>query len=168
MTIHDSNKNEVAWTSWLPALGYALAKSTGPVLEIGVGHFSTPFLHEYCEAARRNLISYETNHEWGRSFYGMFSKNHTIVSPDSYDVVGELDINLYSGSVALIDNSPGGSGRSVPFRLLLPICAYVVVHDYHRENEEAIAPILKETGASFRVFNDYQPPTLLASVKHKI
>ena len=155
--VHPTNRNEVAWTSWLPAVGFALARSTGPVLEIGIGHFSTPFLHEYCKGANRVLQSIESNDEWRFSFFEKYENENHIFDPL---------IQLDKVGVTFIDNSPGGKARSDPFRLWLPRSEFVVVHDYHRENEEAIKPFLE--GVNYRVFNDYQPPTLLASLKHQV
>jgi hypothetical protein len=68
--------------------------------------------------------------------------------------------------LVFIDNSPGGAARADPFKAFLPQSEFIVVHDYHRENEEAIKPLLK--GVNYRVFSDYNPPTLLASLKHKV
>lgn len=159
--IHPTNRNEVAWSSWLPAVGFALARSTGPVLEIGIGHFSTPFLHEYCKGADRLLISVESSKEWIESFNSKyFDVNYHLFLADW----NELDDRKF-GAV-FIDNSPGGSARSNPFKAFLPQADFIVVHDYHRENEEAIKPLLE--GVNYRVFSDYNPPTLLASLKYPV
>ena len=40
----------VKWQSHLPALLACIAVTHGPVLELGVGHFSTPHLHALCGA----------------------------------------------------------------------------------------------------------------------
>lgn len=157
MNIHISNKNEVAWTSWLPALGFALARSGGPVLEIGIGHFSTPFLHEYCKGAERMLISVEDNAEWAAQFKRLNHKDRFVHEGRWDDGVIP---NIHWGCV-FIDNSPGGEARLRPFLAFLGNSDYIVVHDYHRENEEAIKPFLG--GINHRIFSDYEPPTLLAS-----
>lgn len=171
MTLHETNKNEVAWTSWMPALGYALGASTGPVLEIGSGHFSTPFLWNYCKGAKRLFESAENNLDWHAQFKHLDCKEGRIRDVTDYNaflkvVTAGFAYNGAEIGVAFIDNSPGGEARSIPFKLLLPVCEFVVVHDYHRENEEAIKPSLE--GVNYKIFNDYEPPTLLASVKHKL
>ena len=160
MKLHDTNKNEVAWSSWLPALGYALAKSTGSVLELGVGHFSTPFLHEYCMAANRGLMSVESDQTWGDAFRIRYKRSLHSFYVGNYDAILK-EFATQDWGVVFIDNSPGGKARSIPFDLLKGKAQYLVVHDYHRENEEAIAPLL--TGMDHRIFKDYDPPTLLAS-----
>lgn len=154
--VHPTNANEVAWTSWLPAVGFALARSTGPVLEIGIGHFSTPFLHEYCKGAGRNLFSVESNAGW-------LAKFEKLGHDFRYDWKDLSDFRL---GVTFIDNSPGGKARLDPFLAFLGRSDFVVVHDYHRENEEAIKPFLD--GVNYRVFETYNPPTLLASKFHQV
>jgi hypothetical protein len=155
--VHPTNKNEVAWSSWLPAVGFALARSTGPVLEIGIGHFSTPFLHEYCKGANRALFSIESDDGWRNEFKARYATPlHSF---------GPLIFGDHLG-VVFIDNSPGGEARANPFRMWLNHADFIVVHDYHRENEEAIKPLLE--GVNYRIFSDYNPPTLLASLKHPV
>lgn len=154
MEIDPTNRNEVAWTSWLPALGFALGRSTGPVLEVGIGHFSTPFLHEYCTADGRLLVSVEAHEGWRVSF-------HKEYASPSHEFHYSVPTDIKPWGVAFIDSSPGGAARAELFFRLAPISSYVVVHDYHRENKEAIEPLLN--GMNFRVFDAYEPPTLLAS-----
>lgn len=159
MEIDPTNKNEVAWTSWLPALGYALARSGGPVLEVGIGHFSTPFLHEYCNADGRLLISVEAHEQWRASFNRTYANGF-------HQFTHSVPKDISPWGAAFIDSSPGGAARAELFSLLLPISEFVVVHDYHRENEQAISPLL--VGVNHRVFNAYEPPTLLASTARNV
>lgn len=171
MQIHPSNVNEVAWTSWLPALGYALAASSGDVLEIGIGHFSTPFLHEYCKGASRTLFSVEKDNDWFNAFsHGFYGVSvFREADPRAFHSFAS-DFSFVRRTprfgVVFIDNSPGGRARLDPFLAFIDHSDYLVVHDYHRENEEAISPYLE--GINHKIFNDYQPPTLLASKNHKI
>jgi hypothetical protein len=152
MEIDPTNANEVAWTSWMPALGFALAASTRAVVEVGIGHFSTPFLHEYCAAQGRWLYSIENHAGWRASFAAKYETGrHLFVEPSEESTFG----------VAFIDSSPGGEERAYWFKRFKDSAQFLVVHDYHRENEAAIAPLL--VGMNYRVFDKYQPPTLLAS-----
>lgn len=161
----DNTYDALAWGSHLPALLGCLGATSGRVLELGVGHFSTPALHAYCGAAKRDLVSLESNVAWFQYFASKFElKNHVFR-------LAEFEETGYSKcrtcwSVALIDNSPGGERRKKDFAALLPVSDFVVVHDFHRENEEAITPLL--TGNKFWVCNRYQPPTLVASLTRSI
>lgn len=148
----------------MPALGYALGASTGPVLEVGIGNFSAPFLHEFCKASRRSICSLEENGQWHSAFRYVDQHGGRVIKARNYllDIkeLTEVTDGLRFG-VSFVDSSPGGKCRADLFKFLIECSEYVVVHDYHRENEEAIKPLLE--GVNFRVFNDYNPPTLLAS-----
>lgn len=166
MEIYHDQQNEVKWSSWLPALGYALGASKGPILEIGIGHFSTPFLHGFSLASERELWSIESDGIWRKEFdakYGNFL--HRFGYPSNTDIPDEYVTNKHWGAV-FIDSSPGGEARAGWFRAFAPISQFIVVHDYWRDNEEAIGPLL--TGMNYRVYKDYEPPTLLASAKYKL
>lgn len=146
----------------MPALGYALSASDGPVLEIGIGHFSTPFLHEYCRGSNRNLISVEDNKLWMDGFVNLKSPFH------GFRVDYESLSEGIEWGVVFIDNSPGGEARAKPFDIFLSQSQFVVVHDFHKENSDAINPLIDKYKPNFRLFNDYDPPTLLASINHKV
>lgn len=155
----DNTYDACAWGSHLPSLLACLADTVGPVLEIGIGHFSTPALHAFCVSAQRKLVSVETNLDWMKEFRGdMAHQYHEFHSWNPVPVKG--------WSVVFIDDSPGGDHRANEFRDYLDKSVFVVVHDYHRENEEAIKPLLD--GVRYHVTTTYQPPTLVASKVREI
>lgn len=150
---YDSQYDALAWGSHLPALLCAVGASAGAVIELGVGHFSTPALHALCGAMGRKLVSVEADAKWRAEFQGkMQGPMHEFKSTPS--ATGQW-------GCAFIDDSPGGIHRASMFLLLAPLSQFVVVHDYHMENEEAIGPLL--VGFKFHVTKSYQPPTLIAS-----
>lgn len=165
MEIYHDQRNEVAWSSWLPALGYALGASTGPVLEIGVGHFSTPFLHEYCKAAGRELWSVEADPVWRKEFDDRYGGDFHRFGYPMKGISSEMFTDKNFG-VVFIDNSPGGQARLEPFIGYRNKATFLVVHDYWRDNEEAIGPFLK--GMNYEIYRDYEPPTLIASYKSNL
>lgn len=52
------------WSSHIEALAWAVARTTGPVVEMGAGYYSTPLLHGLCEAQGRELWTFEQDPEW--------------------------------------------------------------------------------------------------------
>ena len=90
------------YATHLPALMRALALTDGPVLELGMGLFSTPYLHYACALAGRDLVSYENNAGWAAIFEPYRSHKHTINVVESWD---EADIE-YVWDVVLVDHSP--------------------------------------------------------------
>ena len=50
--------------SHLPILLRAMKATTGPVLELGAGIYSTPILHALCQIEGRKLVTYESDPEF--------------------------------------------------------------------------------------------------------
>lgn len=156
----DQNYNPCEWGSHLPCLLACLACTSGPVLEVGVGHFSTPALHAFCLSAGRRLVSVDDTSEWIEELRERYQgDHHEFICGEYDDVLPKLSHDRWS--TVLLDNSPGGSRRASDLALLLPVSDYVVVHDYHRENLEHIQPLIQ--GAYFHVASLYPPPTLVVS-----
>jgi len=150
----------MAWGSHMPLLLMATGATEGDVLEIGIGHFSTPQLHYLCAGMNRKLVSVEQAKDWNDEFAGTFATSlHSFAQGEYMEVLPALAKRKWS--VVFIDNSPGGKGRSDVFELFIDGAEFVVVHDYHLENEDAIKPLLTNTRHIISTL--YQPPTLLAS-----
>lgn len=164
MTGLDSTYDPLAWGSHLPALLAAVGASTGPVLELGVGHFSTPALHALCGAMGRKLVSVESDLKWLKEFDDKYRNPETHeFTLDSYNLK-RLQIHflkLTRFGCVFIDDSPGGENRAAHFKNFIVSSDFVVVHDYHLENESHIGPLLH--GINHHVTRTYQPPTLIAS-----
>lgn len=157
-TLEEGPEIQAMWCSFLPALTRALLKSTGPILEIGIGHFSTPFLHEWSRVTGREFMSVEANADWAARFAHCQSDLHAVAIGSYSDVLPQFSNEPWG--VVFIDGSPGGKARADQFRMFFPISDFVVVHDYHKENSEAIEPYL--LNLKYAVYDEYQPPTLLA------
>lgn len=154
------NEPEVAWSSYMPTLGYALGASGGPILELGVGHFSTPFLNSYSLATERQTFSVEENRFWGEMFIDMGHLFHQVIISPYSAKDGRIEA-VQKWGVVFIDSSPGGRARADLFSRFIDKSEFVVVHDFHRENEEAIRPLLR--GRQYQVHDRYNPPTLIAA-----
>lgn len=151
----DHEYDPLAWGSHLPALLACVGASRGDVLEIGVGHFSTPALHCLCGGMDRALVSYEKDDKWRDMFKDALpGAKHAFVTELPQDKSKQY-------GVVFIDDSPGGENRANHFRNYIDRARFVVVHDYHHDNEEHISPLL--AGLNTHVCKMYQPPTLVAS-----
>ncbi len=156
MSLIWTTEMEVAtkYQSHLPALLACIVESSGPVIEFGAGHFSTPVLHSICAAMKRELFSVEKDDEWREYFRARYeSETH------HFDPI--VDLCLDDIGVTFIDDSPGGENRAQHFKDFIDVSDFVVVHDYHAENEEAIRPLL--AGVSYTIHRKYFPPTLVAT-----
>jgi hypothetical protein len=127
-----------------------------------MGDFSTPLLHAVCGALGRKLYSIEESDEWSDRYVRLVSSNEHWMACGKYDELVPLLSEDIHWSVVFIDNSPGGEGRRKWVEHFLSKSVYVVVHDYHLENEDAIAPFIS-SGVMWHVTRMYYPPTLIAS-----
>ena len=105
----------------------AVANTTGPVLEMGCGHFSTPLLHALCSANQRYLLTAETNRNWMSLFLYLERSWHSFIyvpvfvddnlktypNPLAWDSIG----NEIEWSVVFIDHEPGPRRREDIMRL---------------------------------------------------
>ncbi len=102
-------------------LAAAIVQSSGPVVECGVGHYSTPLLHGLC-AGGRELWSFDTNPTWVQHFRPLASPKHHIVGIHSWD-----DIPNEKWGVAFIDCEI--SQRAALTARMLERADLVVLHD---------------------------------------
>jgi len=115
--------------SYLPVLSTLIPKTYGPVLELGVGFCSTPYLHWACYPTKRRLVSYEHNPEYYRYANSWEDDFHHIHCIDDWD---KVDLSE-PWSVAFVDHAPSRR-RGIECEKLLH-AEYVVVHD--SENSQA-------------------------------
>jgi uncharacterized protein YqjF (DUF2071 family) len=115
-------KPEQCWASHLPALFSCLLATSGAVLEVGAGDWSTPLLRKFCEVAGREFYSLEENEAWaakcGSKFValaGMTSSLFTAARAEQWSVVF-LDHN--------------GHRRAADALLFVDSAEYIVIHDY--------------------------------------
>ena len=151
------------WTSFMPVLLTALACSRGAVLELGIGHYSTPMLHEYCKATCRKLVSVEEDLHWYSAFIKKY--DHHMFGGGNYN--GFLRaLTLEQWGVAFLDHSPG-ERRIDDMLLLLPGTDYIVIHDYTNEMMHQLSPHVC-LGFNFHECATRFPATLVVSQKHDL
>lgn len=154
--------------SHLPLLLACVATTDGPVLEIGMGHVSTPVLHSVL-CPRRRLVSLEDHDEFREMFQDYAIDGHEIL-PDNAGVVAGMTLRPRWG-VVFIDDSPGGRERAVQVDLFLPVADYIVMHDAQQsgDNFEPVMEIIRQRDVPYFLFhNRYFPWTLAASMTRPI
>ena len=113
----------------LPALIKAMEKTTGDVLELGMGVFSTPYLHYQCILSNRKLESYENYKDWMDFFKDYECPNHEINFVEKY-----ADAKIEKAwSVVLVDQTPDSS-RAEEIKRLANYAHYIVIHDSNPSN----------------------------------
>lgn len=108
--------NDLGYTSHFPVLAAAVARTSGPVLELGCGWASTPMLRLMCQ--RRILESYDNDLEWATQFGAFLVKDWSQWAPieSHYDVV-------------FIDCAPSEERKNLAVRLK-DRARYILCHDY--------------------------------------
>lgn len=96
-----------------PAL--EVIKYTGlPVIELGSGDGSTPFLRQYCEEHKIEFFSYDSNEEWAKKTGSTYVANWDIIPWRK------------QFGVALIDEAPGEHRKDSLRKIQADI---IVIHD---------------------------------------
>jgi hypothetical protein len=159
------------WESWKGPMITALNLCDGPVLEIGMGHYSTPFLHSYCEEdGRRRLVSLEDHAGWMAEYAHHETSWHRLVG-GSYDQTIPT-MAMQKWGVVFLDESPGElRGHHLAEFLRQPNeyqADFIIVHDFHDAVKAAIEPLLATDGLNWRVYQAQEPATLVVSKLHKL
>lgn len=119
------------WSSHLPILIKVLNISEGPVLEMGMGLFSTPVIHWLCLDKKRTLVSYENDLNYFNQNKAFETPWHQIKLVDNW---GRSDIENTHWGLAFIDHTPEAR-RSIDIKRILNKADYIVVHDTEPESE---------------------------------
>lgn len=115
-----------AYATHMPLLAACVARTDGPVLELGCGMYSTPLIHAICGDAR-SVLSLEFDREWLARFQKLNRGNHDMRAVDDWaDAVRQAaDIHW---SVVLVDQQPAAA-RAPSITLLRQSVDLFVCHD---------------------------------------
>ena len=111
-------ENVQNWENHRPLLWWALKETKGqiePVLEMGCGEGSTPYLMQYLKTDKRKLISYDYDKEWADKYNANHVTDWDSIEHENYSVI-------------LIDHSPG-ERRHLDVIKLANKCDYMIIHD---------------------------------------
>jgi hypothetical protein len=149
----------VRYSTHLPVLMQAVSKTSGDVLELGAGLFSTPVLHWLVAAKGRKLISLDNDpkfYDWAKP---LADKYHRIACVESWD---DAWIDR-PWDVVLVDHSPD-ERRIVEIQRLKDFAKYLIIHDSNGRYEKnyhysRIYPLFKY----HLDFNGAEPSTTVLS-----
>jgi len=127
-----------ATSTHFPILAACVARTTGPVLELGCGDYSTPMLHLLCR--NRRLVSIDSDANWLSRYEDFRSSTHELVHASDWANAGVIDAN--SWDVALVDHAPG-TRRAPEIQRLMHRAKFIVIHDTEDPNY-GYEPILSQ------------------------
>lgn len=124
MDIPLANKN-IKQATHIPLLVRTFELSTGDVLELGTGYFSTTILRWLCEMSGRVLYSVESSNFWYEKAKRKPTSFHKVIKTNKH--FDDIDINKKWGMV-LIDHFPD-ERRWIEIKKLAYLAEYIVIHD---------------------------------------
>lgn len=120
------------YATHLAPLIACMNKTTGDVLELGMGLFSTPYLHYACTIAKRNLLSLENDKGWLRHFKGSefmhFLYENDYHKLEYVEVYEDSPLINKEWDVVLVDQTPDLS-RKETCKKLANLAKYIIIHD---------------------------------------
>jgi len=119
------------YTTHMKVLVHMVQATSGPIIEIGGGLFSTPLLHWLCAEERRKLVTYEDNQLFERFLASFVSRSHSIVMVNDWN---QIDLKTH-WSLAFVDHDPVNDLKNITKRrqeMILNLkgkADYIVIHD---------------------------------------
>ncbi|HLW72531.1 MAG TPA: hypothetical protein VKR54_00605 [Candidatus Babeliales bacterium] len=131
-----------AWGTHFPVLATVVANTTGPILEMGCGDYSTPMLHGLCAPTKRTLVSTDASKQWLEFFADMQRDWHTLIYVPAYGPKSNEDDTMFSPeqdawdsvgadthwNIVFIDHRPG-LRRVIDIERLRSQTDIFVIHD---------------------------------------
>lgn len=136
------------YCSHLPVLIKVLQITSGDVLELGTGVYSTPVIHWLCVPHQRHIYSFDNEPSYWNMTEKFRDEYHKIEVVDDWD---KIEIER-PWNVVLVDHSPG-IRRKVEIARLANYAEYMIVHDTDWRSEPAYQ--YKEIYPLFKYRYDY-------------
>lgn len=113
------------YCSHMPILIKTFQRSEGPVLEMGMGPFSTPLLHWLCVDMKRPLVSYDNDSEYFETNKAFANKEHQIFLIKDWN---DAKIEDAHWGMAFLDQAPA-ERRKEDAKRLVNNTDFVILHD---------------------------------------
>ena len=160
--INNRNLADAAFGTHITPLMAAVLATKGNVVEMGMGDYSTPLLHEIikhqrCLNSKRKLFSFESDAKWLDNFTDLRNDWHTLESVADWNKL----VLPKQISVLFIDHAPANR-RIIDIEKYKDIAQIIVVHDTDKPNYYGYEPTLSEFKSCF-VYERYRKSTTIVS-----
>lgn len=118
--------------SHLPILTRLMEVTNGPVLELGMGLWSTPMLDLMCANQGRTLHSFDNDFKWYKENEKWQSDYHEVTIVSDWKIAG---IDHIFWSIAFVDQRPAIERKDQALRLAKN-ALFVVLHDSEPEQDK--------------------------------
>ena len=147
------------WHTHQPFLLHYAKKTSGVILELGMGDGSTPSLHELCQKQQRKLISIDHDPEWVGKFTYLKSNFHSILCVSDWnETYAQINDKF---SIVFVDNAPF-EARSDAIRKFKNDTEFVILHDCDYFPRSKLMNY--DEFKYFHVYAPPVPPTLVGSM----
>jgi hypothetical protein len=131
--------------SHLPILSRVIGACSGPILELGMGLYSTPLLDMMCFEDKRPLVSYDNDPVWFKENEKWRSKYHDVYFLDKQNLKTGSEYDMANiehtfWSVAFLDHKPA-IRRKRDAQRLANNALFIILHD----SEPALNPYFRYT-----------------------
>lgn len=118
---------EMETSTHFPILLKVVQATSGSIVEVGSGLFSTPLLHWLCFEKKRRLVTLERYIHYSEFAKKFISENHYVITSDVDNFIKKFE-NKYS--VIFIDHSPKKpTTRGSDALYFKDIADYIILHD---------------------------------------
>lgn len=107
----------------------AFLETTGKVIELGMGDFSTPILHELTDYFNRELVSYENNKEWFDNYRDLSHERSDQILVKDWD-----EAKAERCGLLFIDHAPA-KRRAVDVERFKDLANVIICHDSEQIKE---------------------------------
>lgn len=129
--------------SHMPIVARIMDLTEGPVLELGMGIYSTPLLDLMCAEKKRELLSFDNDPEWFKENEKWASDYHLVYFVKDWATDKNLAAVLENVDpkrhplfdVALVDHKPAKQRIKEVIRLK-DKCRFVLIHDSEPESDK--------------------------------
>mgnify|MGYP001009227426 CR=1 FL=1 len=132
------------YATHLPLLVHAVMVTSGPVLEMGCGDYSTPILNRITQTQNRRLVTCEYDAKWLSNFLHLQNSKHELYHVTDWASFKLIDECFWD--VIFVDHSPG-ERRVHDLIRLANKAKFIILHDTEIPNGgygyEAAYPLFK-------------------------